>query len=310
MSTLGSSKAAGMGRRTRPLPDHTQLPSQEGEVLPPANLDPALAALPWPDHLTLPETDGSIVTNAQELPQGELLSSSLEPVLDKLHPEGRYIICANVGIYFRDATPELDGCKAPDWFYVPDVDPLLDGQVRRSFVMWRELVAPLLVIEFGSGDGSEERDRTPLTGKFWVYEHAIRPAFYAIYERDRRRVEVYHLVENRFELLPANERGHYPIPPLGIEMGIWQGTFRNLDLPWLRCWDTNGHLLLSGDERAEQERQRAEQAELAVQQERQRAEQAELAMQQEHQRAEQEHQRAERMAALLRSLGHDPDAVP
>jgi hypothetical protein len=32
----------------------------------------------------------------------------------------------------------------------------------------------------------------------------------------------------------------------------------NLDLPWLRFWDTPGNLLLSGSERAEQEHQRAE----------------------------------------------------
>jgi hypothetical protein len=42
---------------------------------------------------------------------------------------------------------------------------------------------------------------------------------------------------------------------------MWQGYYLNAELPWLRWWDNEGNLLLTGDERAEAERQRAEQAE-------------------------------------------------
>jgi hypothetical protein len=69
---------------------------------------------------------------------------------------------------------------------------------------------------------------------------------------------VYYLAAGRYELLPANERGHYPIAPLGVELGIWQGSYKNVELPWLRWWDEQGNLLLTGEERAEQEKQRAE----------------------------------------------------
>lgn len=31
-----------------------------------------------------------------------------------------------------------------------------------------------------------------------------------------------------------------------------------MELPWLRWWDSQGNLLLTGEERAEQERQRAD----------------------------------------------------
>jgi hypothetical protein len=79
----------------------------------------------------------------------------------------------------------------------------------------------------------------------------IRPAFYGIYEVKRASVEVYHLVDGEYQLLPANERGHYPISPLGVELGIWQGYYQNLELPWLRWWDAQGNLLLTGQERAE-----------------------------------------------------------
>lgn len=35
-------------------------------------------------------------------------------------------------------------------------------------------------------------------------------------------------------LIPANERGLYSIEPMGVELGIWQGRYQNLELPWLR----------------------------------------------------------------------------
>ncbi|MFM2432174.1 MAG: hypothetical protein RLZZ511_3388 [Cyanobacteriota bacterium] len=244
--------------------------------------------LSLPDHKQLPESDGTFVKNFQEHPQSVLLTSSIQPVLGALHPDGNYAIGQDCGIYWRLTDPPERGAEAPDWFYVPNVPPAIDGEYRRSYVMWKEIIAPLIAIEFVSGNGSEERDRTsPFDsasskgGKFWVYEQAIRIPFYAIYEVEKAAVEVYELVGNRYELMRPNERGHYPIAPIGVELGIWQGKFLNQTLPWLRWWDAAGNLLLDGDERATQEAQRAEQ----------------------------EAQRADRLAAKLRELGIDPEAV-
>ena len=69
---------------------------------------------------------------------------------------------------------------------------------------------------------------------------------------------IYRHVANKFELVAANERGHYPIHELGVELGIWQGIYQNLELPWLRRWDSSGNLLLTGWESSEQERQKVE----------------------------------------------------
>jgi Uma2 family endonuclease len=247
---------------------------------------PSQPTLTLPDHTQLPESDGTFVKNFQEHPQSLLLTDSIYPVLDALHPDGQYAIGQDCGIYWRLTDPPERGAEAPDWFYVPNVPPLLDGKMRRSYVLWKEIVAPLIVIEFVSGDGSEERDRTsPLAGdeskagKFWVYEQAVRVPFYAIYEVENAAVEVYELIANHYQRCVPNERGHYPIPPIGVELGIWQGQYINQSLPWLRWWDREGQLLLTGDERAEQERQRAEQ----------------------------EKQRADRLASRLQALGIDPD---
>jgi hypothetical protein len=97
---------------------------------------------------------------------------------------------------------------------------------------------------------------------------------------NKASVEVYKLIGGQYQLLTANERGHYPIPPLGVELGIRMGEYQNVELPWLRWWDLQGNLLLTGEERAEQESQRAEQ----------------------------ERQRADRLIAQLRSLGVEPEA--
>jgi Uma2 family endonuclease len=248
--------------------------------------------LSLPDHTQLPESDGTFVKNFQEHPQSLLLTSSILPVLDALHPDGQYAIGQDSGIYWRLVDPPERGAEAPDWFYVGNVPPLLNGGRRRSYVLWKEIVAPLIAIEFVSGDGSEERDAKPpggeggKAGKFWVYEQAVRIPFYAIYEVEKASVEVYQLVNGRYQLCPANERGHYAIPPLGLELGIWQGSYMNQTFPWLRWWDQQGNLLLAAEEQVKQEQQRANQAQ---------------------QRADQAQQRADQLAAKLRALGVDPD---
>ena len=256
--------------------------------------------LTLPDHTQLPETDGTFGKNFQEHPQSLLLTDSIRPVLDALYPDGHYAIGQDCGIYWRLTDPPERGAEAPDWFYVPNVPPLLQGKGRRSYVLWKEIVAPLIAIEFVSGDGSEEHDATsPFTGdgakagKFWVYEQAIRIPFYAIYDVEKASVEVYELVANQYQRCQPNERGHFSIHPMGVELGIWQGAYLNQMLPWLRWWDSQGNLLPNGDERAELEKQRAEL-------EKQRAEL-------EKQRAELEKQRADRLAAKLREIGIDPD---
>ncbi len=142
----------------------------------PMTIAAAKTLLTLPDHTQLPESDGRFVfakrlpwsQNFQEHPQSILLTSSITPVLDALHPDRKYAIGQDCGIYWRLTEPPERGAEAPDWFYVPNVPPLLNGERRRSYVLWKEIVSPLIAIsyeegyanEFTSGDGTEERDRT------------------------------------------------------------------------------------------------------------------------------------------------------
>jgi Uma2 family endonuclease len=245
-------------------------------VLPPA----------FGDRTQLPESDGTFVKNFQEHPQSLILTDSIGPILQERHPDGQYAIGQDCGIYWRETEPAEKGAEAPDWFYVPNVPPNLNGQIRRSYVLWREHIAPLIALEFASGNGDEERDIAPLSrteegvvtkpGKFWVYERVMRIPYYGIYEINSGRLEVYRLIDGYYQLLELNQRGHFPIALLGVELGLWQGNYQNQTMLWLRWWDEEGNLLLIGDERAELERLRGEQ-------QRERADSAEQAQQAEFQ---------------------------
>ncbi|HLO47989.1 MAG TPA: Uma2 family endonuclease [Kamptonema sp.] len=252
----------------------------------------------FPDHTQLPESDGTFVKNFQEHPQSIILTDSIGPVLQRLHPDGNYCIGQDSGIYWRETEPPEQGAEAPDWFYVPNVSARPEkGKYRRSYVLWREHLAPLIALEFASGNGEEERDATPLLvneegavqkpGKFWVYEQIIRIPYYGIFEMKNDKLEVYHLRDFSYQKLEPNERGHYPISPLEVELGLWEGSYQNQSQFWLRWWDSEGNLLLIGDERAELERLRTEQERL---------------------RAEQAERKAARLAERLRAMGIDPDA--
>ncbi len=249
----------------------------------------------WPDHTRLPETDGSIVDNCQELPQAILLLESIRPVLDAIHPDGRYFVGADTGIYWKFTDPPLNGCKSPDWYYVPGVPRRAPDAApfRRSYVLWKELVPPVIVLEFVSGDGSEERDRTPNRGKYWVYERAIRAKYYGIFESERDRIEMYEMENGLYRPMIPNAAGRFPIPELRVELGLWHGVIDGLDLPWMRWFDAEGIMLPSDNERAERNAERAQR----------NAERAERNAE----RAERNAERAERLATQLRALGIEPE---
>lgn len=218
----------------------------------------------FPDHTQLPDSDGTFVKNFQEHPQSLLLTDAITPVLQRLHPDGQYAIGQDCAIYWREVNPPEKGAEAPDWFYVPNVPPLLNGQIRRSYVLWREYITPVIALEFASGDGSEERDQTPLSrsanrasgkpGKFWVYEQVMRIPYYGIYLINQGALEMYHLLDTVYQRMTPNTAGRYAIAPLQVELGVWQGRLLNHpDQPWLRWWDFAGNLLLTGREQAQQE---------------------------------------------------------
>jgi Uma2 family endonuclease len=200
--------------------------------------------------------------------------------------------------------------KAPDWFYVPQVQSVGTNVVRRSYTPNLEGTAVAVVMEFLSDtEGGELSVRsTPPYGKLYYYEKILQVPTYVTYDPYEPSLEIRCLQNGQYTLQQADSNGRFWIPELELFLGIWQGERLYQTMNWLRWWDREENLLLWSSEQAQQERQRAEQERQRAEQERQRAEQESQRAEQESQRAEQERQRADILAAKLRELGIDPDA--
>lgn len=64
-----------------------------------SNPTPSNPKILLPDYTQLPDSDGEFSQNILEHPQSVLLTDSIKPILDKLHPDGQYCIGQDSGIY-------------------------------------------------------------------------------------------------------------------------------------------------------------------------------------------------------------------
>ncbi|WP_041555728.1 Uma2 family endonuclease [Nostoc sp. PCC 7524] len=228
--------------------------------------------------------------------QADLLSETCQP--PNYLPE-EILLVSDLNLYYDPRHPLW--YKRPDWYMVLGVSGATQQQdLRLSYVIWQEGVAPFLVVELLS-PGTEQEDlgqtlrevNKPPT-KWEVYERILRVPYYVVYDRYENNLRAFRLNGTRYEAIPLPEKRFW-LEELELGLGLWQGTYQQTTGLWLRWYDAADWLPTS-DEQAQRERQRAEQ-------ERQRAER-------ERQRAEQERQRADRLAEYLRSQGIDPDNLP
>ncbi|MDJ0733788.1 MAG: Uma2 family endonuclease [Nostocaceae cyanobacterium] len=150
--------------------------------------------------------------------------------------------------------------KAPDWFYVPQVQPVAAEIVRRSYTPNLEGEPVAVVMEFLSDtEGGELSVRsTPPYGKLYFYERILQVPTYVTYDPYEAIIEVRCLQNGQYILQQADTNGRFWIPELELFLGIWQGERLCQTMNWLRWWDKQGNLLLWSSEQAEIERQRAE----------------------------------------------------
>ena len=237
----------------------------------------------YPDASQLVTEDDTPVDNFASEKQQRLLTSTLYSNL-KQQP---YIAAANVGIYHTVNRPAI----VPDVFVSFGVRVPQDWweKQNRCYLVWNFGKPPEIAIEVVSNKVGKE-----LTDKFDIYEQ-MRVSYYVVYDPSRK------LSENPLRLFELQGM-HYRemadswLEQVNLGLTIWQGEFEGIEESWLRWRDASGAVLLTGDEQAEQERQRADR-------EQQQAER-------ERQRADEQQQRAERLAEFLRSQGIDPDQLP
>lgn len=99
--------------------------------------------------------------------------------------------------------------KAPDWFYVPHVQPVPAGVIRRSYTPHLEGAVVAVVMEFLSQeDGGELSVRsTPPYGKLYFYERILQVPTYVTYDPYEPSVEVRCLQDGRYVLLAPDVNG-------------------------------------------------------------------------------------------------------
>lgn len=243
-----------------------------------------------PSSEELPDSDETSVDNELQ----DLMPGLLKQILAQIwHDRWDWFFGVDMGIYYEPDLPAI----VPDGFLSIGVERLFDEELRLSYVMWEEAnISPCFVLEVVSTKYRGEYSRK----KAFYAELGV--LYYAVYSSKRRRkspLEVYHLVNDKYVLLSGN-----PIwmPEIGLGIGRDRGTYQGIQREWLYWYNEQGERYPTPEERAEQAEQRAKQAQ-------QQAEQAQQRSIELEQQIALERQRAERLAAQLRALNIDPDAL-
>ncbi len=242
--------------------------------------------------------------------QAVLLSETCSP--PQLAPD-EFFTAMDLNLYYDVRHPQR--YKRPDWFVAVGVPRLYEGrELRLSYVVWQEGVAPLLVVELLSPGteredlGQRVRGSDELPTKWEVYEQVLRVPYYVVFGREADELKVFRLTGARYVEV-ADHGGRFWVAELGLGLGLWQGRYKGQERLWLRWYDAEGRWIATPDERAQQERQRAEQEQREKEAALQRLEQEQREKEAALQRLEQERQRAEHLAELLRQLGQDPNQL-
>ncbi len=220
--------------------------------------------------------------------QPQLLRETCQPTG---YPADQVFIGTDLNLYYDSRHTQWH--KRPDWFLVLGVPRAQTQQdLRWSYVIWMEGVAPFLVVELLSpGTEAEDLGQTlrevnqPPT-KWQTYEQVLRVPYYVIFDRYQNQLRVFQLVGSRYQELAVPEQRFW-LEDIELGIGVWQGRYQDAEGLWLRWYDNN-HWIPTAAEQADEQAQRAD-------------EQA--------QRADEQAQRAERLAQRLRELGIDPDQV-
>lgn len=214
----------------------------------------------------------------------KLLTRSLYASWKPVDANGKpreFVTVANVGIFTR-LNPAVS-------VIVPDVLVSLDVELganfyekeMRSYMVWEFGKLPEIVVEIVSNHIGDE-----LTEKVVKYER-IGIKYYAVYDPEKflsdEVLQIFELTKKGYR-----RRKDSALPETGLRLTLWNGTFENWEREWLRFTDSNGNLLLTGEENSKIEAKRADSAE---------------------QRADSAEQRAEKLAEKLRELGLNPNEI-
>lgn len=214
------------------------------------------SALPWPleslppGELDLPSEDGVPMETVRHRQQMELLIGSLSLAWKD---RDDFFVGGNMFLYFSETQTVRNDFRGPDVFVVLDTT----RRERRSWVVWGEDGrTPDVVIELTS-PSTEAIDRGVKMG---IYAERLRVPVYVLFDPFDGRLEGYALdaVHKRYRPLEPLPNGDLPCEPLGLALGLREGSHQGTEARWLRWIGGDGAVLPTGEEAAERERLRAE----------------------------------------------------
>jgi len=179
----------------------------------------------------------------------------------------------NITIYYSPRQRKSEDFRGPDFFVVLEAE----RRPRKSWVVWEEYGKyPNVIVELLS-DSTAATDKGL---KKQIYQDTFRTPEYFWFDPNNLEFAGFVLLGGKYQPLEPNPQGWLWSQQLELYLGVFQEK--------LRFFTTEGQLVVTPEEIAQQETQRAEQ---------------------EKQRAEQEKQRGDRLAAKLRELNINPDTV-
>ncbi|NEQ05006.1 MULTISPECIES: Uma2 family endonuclease [unclassified Moorena] len=236
------------------------------------------------------------------------------------YPRDQIFVGTDLNLYYDVRHPQW--YKRPDWFGVVGVSRFYEQRdLRLSYVMWQEGVSPFIVVELLSpttesedlGQTLREIDQPP--SKWEVYERILRIPYYVVFSRYTNELRIFELKGFNYQQVRLeNER--FWLPELGLGLGVWSGSYQEVNGRWLRWYDELGNWIPTGSEQAQQAQDQLQQTKQQLQQAQQQKElvqqqlqEAEQEAQLERQEKELAQQQAARLAERLRQLGIDPGEV-
>jgi Uma2 family endonuclease len=228
----------------------------------------------WPTEDELGVEDDQPVTSTRHREQASLLVHLLKRIWwDR--PD--VLVARDLGVFFRPEEPPA----VPDVMVVFGFEPRGDCA---AYLVWKERKGPNIVVDLlSTSDPHKDRERN-----YPIYEQRLLvPELIWFDPLDPSELRGFRLREGRYEELAPNEHGRL----WSDELKVWFGVHER----WLRLYDREGNLILTGDEvaaqaqaEAAQERAAREAAEALAQQARAAREQEQAARAEAEARAQQE----------------------
>jgi len=178
----------------------------------------------------------------------ESLYSSWKPVNEETGEKRFFFADSNIGLFFSLHQPPL----VPDMFLSLDVETPanLDLNAHRSYFVWEFGKVPDVAVEIVSNrKGNELTSKLRDYAQIGVTYYVVLDPFTSLGET---ALQVYELGFGK----RLRQKGDAILNEVGLEARIWHGDFEGISGEWLRWYDLEGNLSLTGKESAEKMAQR------------------------------------------------------